>query len=308
MNYILNDLRILLIKLFYSKWKNKSLSLKDGYTLLIPTPSDLPIFLELTLEIISKQDKTGLQEIIVVPDWPSKTFESYFENKLISFDVPIKTTHLSLKDRLAWKITRSITTRRFTQLIIAVDAVRTEYAIIHDADLFLPPGDFLFQQYFHCKQNRLNVLGLDMRRSLSRYDYKEFVATWEMTFSTQWFRSFPPSMHKGQFATINGRRQEFDTTSLPQYLTDPKTVAWKDRRNEYFHFSYVIASFRNFVNNKEWFPGYCLNLFLIRTLVDACGILGWDYKCLPRHNEFICGKHGLMKLIFDRNNGKRLLN
>jgi hypothetical protein len=137
MNYFLNDLRILLINLFYSKWKNKCLNLTDGYTLLIPTPSDLPIFLELTLEIISKQNKTNLEEIIVVPDWPSKKFKSYFENKLISFDVPIKVIDLGLKDRLAWKLTRSITTRHFTQLIRAVDAVRTEYAIIHDADLFL---------------------------------------------------------------------------------------------------------------------------------------------------------------------------
>jgi hypothetical protein len=307
MKYLMNDLRILLINLFYFKWQKIGRDFENGYTALIPTPSDLPIFLDLTLEIISRQNKNSLQEIIIVPDWPSKKFEAYFEQKIKLSQVPIRLINLRLKDKLAWRFTKSITTRHFTQLIRAVDAVKTKYAIIHDADLFLPPGDFLFQQYLYCTQNQLNVFGLDTRRSLSRFDYKEFVATWEMMFSTEWFRSFAPSKHKGQFVEINGRRQEFDTTSLPQYLTDPKTVAWKDRSNEYFHFSFVIASYRNFMNKKEWVPAYSLNLFLIRTLVDASNIQGWEYNRLPNYKDFLDGKFGLKELIESGENGKRLL-
>lgn len=309
MNYIINDTRVFLIKLFYSHWIQKHRSLEPGYTILLPTPSDLPVFLALALEVISKQDQAHLKEIIVIPDWPSSKFERYFETLINSIKCkPIRFVNINNTDKLAWKLTKSITTRHFTQIVRGIDETTTLHAIIHDSDLFLPPGDFLLQQFLTCRNNHLVVYGLDMRRSLSRFDRKEFVATWEMTCSTNWFRSFPPYMHKGQVTKINGRRQEFDTTLLPQYLTDPSLISWKDRSNEYVHFSYVIASYRNFINKKGYIPAYSVKLFLIRTLVDVFDFTGWEYRGLPEHEEFLDGKHGVKELVADKKHGGRIIS
>ncbi len=309
MSYIINDTRVFLIRLFYSHWMKKNRDLGAGYTILLPTPSDLPVFLALALEVISKQNQAHLKEIIVIPDWPSSKFERYFETLIKSINcAPIRLVNINSTDKLAWKLTKSITTRHFTQIVRGIDETTTQHAIIHDSDLFLPPGDFLLQQFLTCKNNNYFVYGLDMRRSLSRFDRKEFVATWEMTCSTNWFRSFPPYMHKGQVIKINGRRQEFDTTLLPQYLTDPSHISWKNRNNEYVHFSYVIASYRNFINKKGYIPAYSVKLFLIRTLVDVFDCTGWEYRGLPEHEEFLAGKHGVKELVADKEHGGRIIS
>jgi hypothetical protein len=303
-----SNIRRSLIKFFYAYWHNKDRILEDGYTLLVPTPSDLPVFIEITIDVISKQNQSWLKEIIVVPDWPSKKFEAYFEGRKDHIhSVPMRLVNIDLKDKLAWKLTKSVNTRHFTQLIKAVDSLKTKHAIIHDADLFLIPGNFLLEQYLHCRDNNLNVYGLDIRKSFARDDRKEFVATWEMTFSTKWFLSFRPSKHKGQLTKVNGIYQEYDTTLLPQYLTDVSKISWRNRENEYFHFNYTICGYRCFINKIDYKPSYSLTLFLIRTLIDAFGLMEWNYHQVPEHIEFIEMRHGLKELLADKNNGRRLV-
>ena len=303
-----NDARMFLIRHAYSAWAPETDQLEDGYTVLLPTPADLPVFFDLAMEVLSHQNKALLREIVVIPDWPSPSFEAYLKERCRSYEgMPVRTVSLKSIDKWAWRLTKSITTRHFTQLLRGIDALRTSHAIIHDCDLFLPPGNFLLEQYLTCTQEGLSVYGLDVRRSLARTDREEFVATWEMTFSTKWFRSFPPYQHKGQMAVVNGIRQEFDTTLLPQYLSRAESIGWRDRSNEYFHFNYVIASFRNFMTGRGYVPAYSLKLFLIRTLVDAFDRTGWTYRGLPEQSEFLAGMHGLRELVADNALGKTTL-
>ena len=309
MNFFINNLRLSLIKSIYSKWDNTNTQLNSGYTLLIPTPADLPVFLALALEIVSNQNHTDLKEIVIVPDWPSDAFVNYFKSYLHNIlPIPIRFVNINKTDQLAWQFTKSITTRHFTQIVRGVETITTDYFLLHDSDLFLPPGDFLYQQYLSCTKNDYFVYGLDMRRSLTRFDRKEFVSTWETTFSTKWFKSFPPYMHKGQITNIKGIRQEFDTTLLPQYLSDEKHIGWQDRSNEYTHFNYVIASYRNFINKKRFLPEYSLKLLLIRLLVDVFDNTDWRYYELPDFEDFLNGKHGLLELMNDDIKGVKIIS
>ena len=293
----MSDLRNKAVEYAYRHWSNRDYGLEDGYTILLPTPSDLPVFLSLALEIIKKQDLTGLKEILIVPDWPSAPFEKFCTRIARDYsNLPIRFASLGLKDQLAWALTKGITTRHFTQLVRGIDETRTDYAIIHDSDLFLPPGDFLRTQYEACRDRGLAVFGIEPRRSMAREDRQTFAATWEATLSVQWAKSFPPFMHKGQYKVIRGRRQEFDTTLLPQYLTDAKLIDWTPRHGDFFHFRYVIATYRNFLNGKPLEPLYGLKLFLIRTLVDAFDVSGWHYSHVPEHSEFLEGGFGLSDL------------
>jgi len=297
MRYFINDLRQKLIKYAYSRWSKSDRGLSDGYTILLPIPSDLPVFLSLALEIIEKQDLTDLKEVLIIPDWPSSPFEKFCTDiTKNSSNLPIRFVPLGLKDQLVWTLTKSITTRHFTQLVRGIDETRTEYAIIHDSDAFLPPGDFLKTQYEACRDRELAVFGVESRRSMVREDRDTFISTWEMTFSVRWARSFGPFMHKGQFSVVKRRRQEFDTTLLPQYLTDANLIDWTPRHRDFFHFRYVIATYRDFLNGRRLAPNYGLKLFLIRTLIEVFDVSGWYYSHVPEHSEFLEGKFGLSDL------------
>jgi hypothetical protein len=307
-NYYINDLRNNLIKIVYKKWHKKITTLLDGYTILLPTPHDLPIFLKLALEIIKKQDLTHMREILIIPDWPSKKFSRYYETLAAKHPtLPLRLINLTTADQLAWILTKSITTRHFTQLIRGIDETTTKYAILHDSDLFLPPGNFLETQYKTCSERNLSVYGVEPRLSMIREDRNTFVATWEMTFSIQWAKSFSPAMHKGQISIIKGRRQEFDTTLLPQYLTDSNLIDYNANNHIFYHFRYVIATYRNMTNNKPLKINYGLKLFLIRTLIDIFEDYDWKYDHIPEHQEFIDGKYGLSELL-SHQDGNRLLN
>jgi len=297
MRYLIKDLRQKLIEFAYSHWSNSDRELSDGYTILLPTPSDLPVFFSLALEIIKKQDLTDLKEVLIIPDWPSAPFEKFCTRIARDYsNLPIRFASLGLKDQLAWALTKGITTRHFTQLVRGIDETRTDYAIIHDSDLFLPPGDFLRTQYEVCRDRGLAVFGIQSRRSMAREDRQVFAATWEATLSVRWAKSFPPFMHKGQYKVVRGRRQEFDTTLLPQYLTDANLIDWTPRHGDFFHFRYVIATYRNFLNGKRLEPAYGLKLFLIRILIDVFDVSGWHYSHIPAHSKFLEGNLGLSNL------------
>jgi hypothetical protein len=219
----------------------------------------------------------------------------------------LRLINLTIKDQLAWILTKSITTRHFTQLIRGIDDTTTEYAVLHDSDLFLPSGNFLETQYKTCCDRNLAVYGVEPRRSMIREDRNTFVATWEMTFSIKWAKSFSPAMHKGQISIIKGRRQEFDTTLLPQYLTDNALIDYNSSNHIFYHFRYVIATYRNLINNKPLKNNYGLKLFLIRTLIDIFEDFEWEYNDIPKYQEFLDGKYGLSKLP-SHEDGNRLIN
>jgi hypothetical protein len=308
MRELVGEVHNRLIACTYRRWSDSERQLARGYTILLPIPSDLPVFLALALEIISKQDLTGLKEVLVIPDWPSVRFAVFCKKIVRTYSgLPIRSASLGLKDRLAWALTKGIIVRHFTRVVRGIDELRTDHAIIHDVDLFLRPGDFLKTQYEACRDGDLAVYGVEPRRSMARQDRDTFVATWEMTFSTKWAKSFRPCVHKGQSLVIAGRRQEFDTMLLPQYLTDEKLIDWGPKQSDFFHFRYVVASYRNFVNGKVLPKNYGLKLFLIRTLIDAFDVSGWHYGHVPRHDEFLQGEFGLSDLRSDPD-GIRLIN
>jgi hypothetical protein len=305
MRHLIRNLRQKIIEHPYSRWSDSNRKLSDGYTILLATPSDLPLFLNLALEIIKNQDLTDLKEILIIPDWPSTLFEEFYRHIAKDYiNLPVRFISLRRRDQLAWTLTKSITTRHFTQLVRGIDETTTEYAIIHDSDLFLPPGDFLRTRYETCRNHGLVVFGVEPWR---REEPDSFVVTWEMVFSVKWAKSFPPFMHRGQVKVIEGHRYDFDTTLLPQYLTDAQLIDWNSRHGDFFHFRYTIAAYRKFVNGQPLPPNFGLKLFLIRTLIDAFNVSQSHCQInVPDHNEFLKGKFGLSNLK-SHPNGPRLI-
>ena len=126
-------------------------------------------------------------------------------------------------------------------------------------------------------------------------NHEPFINTWGMMFSVRSVESFRPFMHKGQFSVIKGRWQEFDTTFLPQYLTDANLIGWTLKYGVFFHFRLLIATYRNFLNEKRLESIYELKRFLIRILIEVFWYIGvtllinsWAQWISCRKVWFIC--------------------
>lgn len=110
MRYPISDLREKLIEYAYSRWPNSDRELSDGYTILLPTSSDLSVFISSALEIIRNQDLTDLKDVLVIPDRPSPPVEECCTDiARNSGNLPIHFAHLGLKDRLVWALSKGIT-------------------------------------------------------------------------------------------------------------------------------------------------------------------------------------------------------
>ncbi len=62
-------------RLGYRNWNGHSAPRQPAYTVLLPVPGDLPVFLFLAMDCMSRQDDRHRLEVIVVSDRRSDEFD-----------------------------------------------------------------------------------------------------------------------------------------------------------------------------------------------------------------------------------------
>src|SRR5438067_1355073 len=68
-------------KLARSKWRKPVVTTRTpGYSVLLPVPGDLPVFLRIAMGTINAQRNDGLVETLVIPDLNTPAFEAAFES------------------------------------------------------------------------------------------------------------------------------------------------------------------------------------------------------------------------------------
>src|SRR4051812_45879475 len=89
-------------KQLYSHWNETGHARAPGYTIVIPVPGDLPVFLKLALEVCIKQDPEHLCEILVIPDQLPDGFVKHFEIWAKEYRAcPVRLVNLNYIER--WK-------------------------------------------------------------------------------------------------------------------------------------------------------------------------------------------------------------
>lgn len=284
-----------IIRFGFSEWRNRKRKTFNGYTLLVPVPGDLPVFTQIALNIIGQQNSKSLNEILVIPDFPSNEFREVF------FGILKKTQHANISrlvemnrfQQLIGRLSGSGNLFHFLQLINGIENSSSSYLIFHDADLFLPPGDFLFKRFELCSSKNLSVLGMDPRKKRYTEGCQHFVATWEMVACYEWIYRFKPYQLRGmQQLNVNGKNITFDTTHLMQFLSDRKEIQHEKISSDFVHFNYVITTYRRFLKAPKPYEDRWFKLLLIRLLVDSFESIGWKYQELPTLNEFEAALNG----------------
>lgn len=272
----------------YSQWRLDSpRDLSPGYTVLMPVPADLPVFVRLAIANVAAQDASRRREILIIPDKRgSAIVEAVAASKAETGLSDVRLIALSPLSRAFGRLARSDpATNYFLQLHAGVTESATTHALLHDADLFLTDADFLARHYQRCAERGLACLGVSPAWDdwLREHPFSHVVATWEMMFDVRWMRWFAPWRHRAHFGWLDGQWHGCDVTLCTQAKTAPHLCELHPAAGASFvHFNWVIGTYRHFQRSAAGpMHDSRFNLLLIRLLVDALDGRGSSVRGVP---------------------------
>src|SRR5262245_37932481 len=199
---------------------------REGYTLLLPVPADLPVFLRLALANAATQDRDGRIETLVIPDVPSAAFTLAYEEASARFDAgPLRLVELRLAARAIQRLAGNQgCTNYFLQIHAGAAAATTTHVLLHDADLFIEDPGFMARHYRRCADEGLACLGVSPAWDhwLREHGFGHVVATWELMMDTRWAREFAPWPPRGHRERPHGEAHRFHRTFDPQAPPAPE--------------------------------------------------------------------------------------
>ncbi|MGH3029506.1 MAG: hypothetical protein ACRDNE_01835 [Gaiellaceae bacterium] len=279
-----STMKTLFYKLSYSRWQRPRSAL-PGYSLLLPVPADLPVFLKVALSVCRAQERDHRVETIVIPDRRSPEFARLFRALRSEWDgEPLRVAQLGHLGTMLSRTVASAHTRHWLQIVHGINASRSTHALLHDADLFLSDPSFL-RTHFEQGAGRACFGVSDVWDDWYRENgFRHVVATWELLFDLSWATGFEPWVHRGHDDVLDGKAHTFDTMLLPQCLTGPELVGRRDDNQGFIHFNYVVCAYRSFQRRSGPFEDQGFSLLLIRLLVAAYEMSRWchDLPSLPR--------------------------
>jgi hypothetical protein len=241
----------------------------DGYSVLVPVPGDLPVFLRIALAVVKHQQTEYRLGTLVVPDVLTRSMHKIVKEARADWPGPLRLQALPVPER--WVLPRLNNPGRnhALQLITGTARVKTSHVVFHDADLFLMTPDVLDRQYLTCQKEGLACLGVSpVWDPWFAEHHKYLAATWELCARVDWLKSFVPALHMAHENELFGERHSFDTTLYPQAITDPELIGVQPSP-DIVHFNYVISHYRHFLRNTNGrFKDNRFLLLLVRVLVD----------------------------------------
>jgi hypothetical protein len=262
----------------FARWPAASAP-ADGYTILVPMPADLPVFLELMLAGFAAQNSEGHAETLIVPDRASAAAVEQIHRIAGRYQWgPVRVVQLPARGRLLRRVERALLSRlepdpltralragvltHFLQIYSGIAATATTHAILHDADLFLLDPAFLRDRFRRCRELELGWLGAEPRLSWDREagrlvdlygrDGLDPVSnTWELIFDVPSLRRMPPWWMHAQSMPFEGAEREFDTLDYPQIRSPVESRQIWETTDAYVHFHSAIWQFRTFQETRR---------------------------------------------------------
>jgi len=215
-------------RLRFPRWGRRPAQ-EPGYTLLLPVPGDLPVFLDLALAVCRLQDPAHRVATLVIPDRPSEAIRSRVEEAASTWPGRLEYLPLPAVDRVVLPRLNDPSRNHGAQLIRGVHRSPSTHVVLHDADLFLLDPQVHADEFARATAGDLDALGIS-----PPWDPwyaargRQLAATWELCARVDWLRSFPPHRHLGHDAPVDGEMHMFDTTFWPQLHTPAERIAVAD--------------------------------------------------------------------------------
>ena len=260
-----------------ARWRPRAEDREPGYTLLLPVPGDIPVFLELALRVCALQRSRHRVRTVVIPDRPSRPVRSLVMAAQRDWEGPLDLVFLPHPERWALPFLRSGSRNHGLQLITGINATASSHVVLHDADLFLLDDVFLDSQYVMCRDRNLACLGVSPVWDPWYAGHgRHLAATWEMTAEVAWLLQYTPYQQIGHDDELFGETHTFDTTLYPQATTEPDRIDVFDRGQEFVHFNYVISSYRDYQRTGRRYLDTNFRILLVSMFAELFSRHGWS--------------------------------
>jgi hypothetical protein len=245
------DPKGLLLRLLFGRWR-RGCPFEDGYTIILPSPMDMPFLLRYALEGLLRMDTTHCKQILVVPDGLGDDRGKALGKVVDSFAASDPRIEMVKLRAIDYAVIRALPRgAAATNWMIVVNGTlfaRCGHAFLHDSDAFFLEADGLERQYLECRDRGMDTLGVTARwdPAFVQLGY-QIPGTWELMYSTRWARSRPPEDLKGRMRSTHAGTIEFDSMLYPQFLDYPSgKVGVMENPPRFVHFNGTIVTYRTY--------------------------------------------------------------
>ena len=237
------DVKGLIQRALYWQWKHSG-ALADGYSIIMPTPEDMPFLSRLTLEGLKYINTDNCGQFLIVGDGHSVDGGKLLAETVAQLhDSRIEIALFSRLDRI---VIRPMPSPHWLTVIYGTNLARYAYAFLHDADAFFLDRDCIEQTFRYCIDNSVYTTGVNARWDpfFKGIGY-QIPGTWQMMFSVPWLRRHKPWMVRGRKTATPHGKNTFDTLLYPQYLDySSGKVGVMPTPPRYIHFNGTIVTYR----------------------------------------------------------------
>jgi ABC transporter substrate binding protein len=283
----LSGLKRLVLAAFFGRWRSPRQSV-DGYTILLPSPTDMPFLLRFALEALQHLNTSHCRQIIVIPDGYGTDQATALQQVVdCCGDSRVEMAQLSKAAHfIVHGMHRSggeiANWTHWAMIVEGINRAKCDYIFLHDADAVILERDGIERQYRECHDHEMATLGVMARwDSFFREIGYTIPGTYELMFSARWARCHSPLDLKGGLRRTTFGTHMFDTMLYPQFQDyHSGKIGIIDPAPQLVHFSGAITKYRMFCDRVK------------QPLVDE------DFRLL-----FL----SLMEELFPSPNGDRLL-
>jgi hypothetical protein len=251
------DLKWFVLNAIFGRWHGAGPQ-EEGYTILLPSPMDMPFLLRFALEGLRRLDTKHCRQIVVIPDGcgddGGKALERVVES---SGDSRVELARLRPAAHFIVHGMRRTgggiaNWSHWAMIVEGIERARCEHVFLHDADAFFLETDGLERHYRECCDRGMETLGVTARLDpFFREIGYAIPGTWELMFATRWARRRSPLELKGRSRPTPRGDYTFDTMLYPQYLDYPSgKVGILDPPPRLVHFAGAITTYRTFSDRR----------------------------------------------------------
>ena len=239
-----------LLSLFYPAWSGRCHN-KEGYTVVIPAPMDMPFLAYYALKALSKLDLSSCREILVVPDGCGTDNGRALSDvlKLINLD-KARLLPLTKRNKLVISLFGDSGIAHWMTIVEAINNSETNSLFLHDADAFFTDEDFIENNYREFDNTNLNCLGVTSRWDpFMQSKNMQLPATWELFFSSAWARSWSPVSHKAGSRYTDTGKEFFDTMLYPMYRSYSVDRVQVRPSASFMHLAGTVVTYRRWLDH-----------------------------------------------------------
>lgn len=247
-----NYARKLPVLALYQRWPRRYAGqgkLREGYTIVLPAPADMPFLARIALESFRGLDLRRCQGIYVVPDRHEPETLDVFRG-MVREHAELAATFVELgwREKLGTRSLGPFAICDIHWLAMITGAAHSDsrYVFLHDADAFFAEAGGIERQYDEAVRRGMDTLGVTARID-PEYVKKgmSIPGTWELMFSTAWARSMRPLELRGRSVRMADGRRVFDTMLCPQYRQwDGGKIGVMGEPPRFVHFNGTIVTYR----------------------------------------------------------------